>query len=225
MNHRQADKRYLEYREGLLSEEEAAAVKAHLHECSSCRESYSTQDAILNHCDIFAEEEKIAPSTLVVQTMEKIAEDQRLSSWFLPYCWQHHFAFGTLAIILLVIVASAYQPDTFTLHAIHGPTHSMNSGLGGGGGSAGGGSAGSFSEAAFDDSLVRTSVGNLFCLIEGALGAFFLVGSALGSAVLFLGYWWTGRKRFRTFAIMFLLLAVGIFGIRSFVSLFFGNDF
>src|SRR5262245_23519731 len=41
----------------------------------------------------------------------------------------------------------------------------------------------SFSEADFDDSLIRMSVGNLFRLIEGAFGALIMVVAGLGAIV------------------------------------------
>ena len=43
----------------------------------------------------------------------------------------------------------------------------------------GGGPTGSFSEAAYEDDLVRNSVGNIFKLIEGAFGALIMVVAGL----------------------------------------------
>ena len=47
----------------------------------------------------------------------------------------------------------------------------------------GGGPSGSYSQAQFDDTLIRNSVGNLFKLIEGAFGALIMVVSGLGAIV------------------------------------------
>ena len=80
------------------------------------------------------------------------------------------------------------------------------------------GPSGSFSEAQFDDTLVRHSVGNLFKLIEGAFGALIMVVSGLGAIVA------AAMGAYRA-AVGMLVVAVGAFVLRSLVSLFFGGEF
>ena len=82
----------------------------------------------------------------------------------------------------------------------------------------GAGPTGSFSEAAYDDQLVRSSVGNLFRLIEGAFGALIMVVSGLGAIVA------AAMGAYRA-AVGMLVVAVGAFILRALVSLFFGTDF
>lgn len=81
-----------------------------------------------------------------------------------------------------------------------------------------GGPSGSFSEADFDDTLIRNSVGNLFKLIEGAFGALIMVIAGLGAIVA------AAMGAYRA-AISMLVVAVGAFILRALVSLFFGTDF
>ena len=77
---------------------------------------------------------------------------------------------------------------------------------------------GSFSEADFDDSLIRFSVGNLFKLIEGAFGALIMVVAGLGAIVA------AAMGAYRA-AVGMLVVAVGAFILRALVSLFFGTDY
>lgn len=76
----------------------------------------------------------------------------------------------------------------------------------------------SFSEANFDDSLIRGSVGNLFKLIEGAFGALVMVVSGLGAIIA------AAMGAYRA-AVGMLVVAVGSFILRSLVSLFFGTEY
>lgn len=78
--------------------------------------------------------------------------------------------------------------------------------------------SGSFSEADFDDSLIRMSVGNLFKLIEGAFGALIMVVAGLGAIVA------AAMGAYRA-AVGMLVVAVGAFILRALVSLFFGTDY
>jgi hypothetical protein len=80
------------------------------------------------------------------------------------------------------------------------------------------GPTGSFTEAAYDDELVRNSVGNLFKLIEGAFGALIMVVSGLGAIVA------AAMGAYRA-AVGMLVVAVGAFILRALVSLFFGTDY
>ena len=82
----------------------------------------------------------------------------------------------------------------------------------------GGGPTGSFSEAAYEDDLVRNSVGNLFKLVEGAFGALVMVVSGLGAIVA------AAMGAYRA-ALGMLVVAVGAFILRALVSLFFGSDY
>jgi hypothetical protein len=82
----------------------------------------------------------------------------------------------------------------------------------------GGGPTGSFSEAAYDDSLVRGAVGNLFKLIEGAFGALIMVVAGLGAIVA------AAMGAYRA-AVGMLVVAVGAFILRALVSLFFGDNY
>jgi hypothetical protein len=75
-----------------------------------------------------------------------------------------------------------------------------------------------FSEADFDDTLIRNSVGNLFMLIEGAFGALIMVVAGLGAIVA------AAMGGYRA-AVGMLVVAVGAFILRALVSLFFGTDF
>ena len=82
----------------------------------------------------------------------------------------------------------------------------------------GGGPTGSFSEAAYDDSLVRGAVGNLFKLVEGAFGALVMVVAGLGAIVA------AAMGAYRA-AVGMLVVAVGAFILRALVSLFFGDNY
>lgn len=75
-----------------------------------------------------------------------------------------------------------------------------------------------FSNAAYDDGLVKASVGNLFCLIEGAFGALIMVVAGLGAIVA------AAMGAYRA-AVGMLVVAVGAFILRSLVSLFFGTGY
>jgi len=76
----------------------------------------------------------------------------------------------------------------------------------------------SFSKAGYDDGLVKASVGNLFCLIEGAFGALIMVVAGLGAIVA------AAMGAYRA-AVGMLVVAVGAFILRSLVSLFFGTGY
>ena len=76
----------------------------------------------------------------------------------------------------------------------------------------------SFSEADFDDTLIRNSVGNLFKLVEGAFGALIMVVAGLGAIVA------AAMGAYRA-AVGMLVVAVGAFILRALVSLFFGSDY
>ncbi len=78
--------------------------------------------------------------------------------------------------------------------------------------------SGSFSEADFDDTLIRMSVGNLFRLVEGAFGALIMVVAGLGAIVA------AAMGAYRA-AVGMLVVAVGAFILRALVSLFFGTDY
>ena len=80
------------------------------------------------------------------------------------------------------------------------------------------GNAQTFSEANFDDTLIRGSVGNLFKLIEGAFGALIMVVAGLGAIVA------AAMGAYRA-AVGMLVVAVGAFILRALVSLFFGTDY
>lgn len=82
----------------------------------------------------------------------------------------------------------------------------------------GGGPTGSFSEAAYEDDLVRNSVGNMFKLVEGAFGALIMVVAGLGAIVA------AAMGAYRA-AVGMLVVAVGAFILRALVSLFFGSDY
>lgn len=82
----------------------------------------------------------------------------------------------------------------------------------------GGGPTGSYSQAQFDDTLIRSSVGMLFKLIEGGFGALIMVVSGIGAIVA------AAMGAYRA-AVGMIVVAVGSFILRSLVSLFFGTDF
>jgi len=75
-----------------------------------------------------------------------------------------------------------------------------------------------FSEANFEDSLIRNSVGNLFMLIEGAFGALIMVAAGLIAIIA------AGLGQYRA-ALGMLVVAVGAFILRALVSLFFGTNY
>ncbi len=74
------------------------------------------------------------------------------------------------------------------------------------------------SEANFDDTLIKNSVGMLFRLIEGAFGALVMVVAGIGAIVA------SAMGAYRA-AVGMLVVAVGAFILRALVSLFFGTDF
>jgi hypothetical protein len=80
------------------------------------------------------------------------------------------------------------------------------------------GPLGSCSEAGLVDDLIRSAVGNLFRLIEGAFGALIMVVSGIGAIVA------ASMGAYRA-AVGMLVVAIGAFILRSLVSLFFGTDF
>jgi hypothetical protein len=80
------------------------------------------------------------------------------------------------------------------------------------------GPSGTCSEAEFDQTLIRNSVGMLFKLIEGAFGALVMVIAGLGAIVA------ASMGAYRA-AVGMLVVAVGAFILRALVSLFFGVDY
>lgn len=80
------------------------------------------------------------------------------------------------------------------------------------------GPSGTWSDAQFDDTLIRNSVGNLFRLIEGAFGALIMVVSGIGAIVA------AAMGAYRA-AVGMIVVAVGSFILRALVSLFFGSEF
>ena len=80
------------------------------------------------------------------------------------------------------------------------------------------GPSGSFTEAAFEDDLIRASVGNLFKLVEGAFGALVMVVAGLGAIIA------AAMGAYRA-AVGMLVVAVGAFILRALVSLFFGTRY
>lgn len=94
-------------------------------------------------------------------------------------------------------------------------------------GSGGGANSGvqTFSEANFDDTLIRNSVGNTFRLVEGGLGfAAMLLSGTIGAVLLAIG-WRSARRRSWWFGVTFSTFAVLAFGVRCLVMLFFGRDY
>ena len=75
-----------------------------------------------------------------------------------------------------------------------------------------------FSEAAFNDTLVRNAVGNLFRLIEGAFGALIMIIAGLIAIIS------AAMGAYRA-SLGMLVVALGAFILRALVSLFFGEDF
>ena len=75
-----------------------------------------------------------------------------------------------------------------------------------------------FARPEFNDAAIRVSVGQLFALIEGSLGALIMVVAGLGAIVA------ASMGAYRS-AVGMLVVAVGSFILRSLVSLFFGTDF
>jgi hypothetical protein len=80
------------------------------------------------------------------------------------------------------------------------------------------GPTGSFTEANYDDELVRSGVGNLFRLIEGAFGALIMVVAGLGAIIA------AAMGAYRA-ALGMLVVALGAFILRALVSLFFGQQY
>lgn len=76
----------------------------------------------------------------------------------------------------------------------------------------------SFAKPNFVDTSIRVSVGQLFALIEGALGALIMVVAGLGAIVS------SAMGAYRA-AVGMLVVAVGAFILRALVSLFFGDQF
>ena len=70
----------------------------------------------------------------------------------------------------------------------------------------------------YDDTLVRNSVGNLFKLIEGAFGALLVVGAGIGAIV-------AATMGAYKAALALLVVSVGAFVLRAYVSLFFGTNY
>ncbi len=94
----------------------------------------------------------------------------------------------------------------------------LGSGLAGLSHAQGGAPTGSFTNAAFDDTLIRNAVGNLFKLVEGAFGALIMVVSGIGAIVA------AAMGAYRA-AVGMIVVAVGAFILRSLVSLFFGAEY
>jgi len=80
------------------------------------------------------------------------------------------------------------------------------------------GPSGSYTEAQFDDELIRSGVGNLFQLIEGAFGALIMVVAGLGAIIA------AAMGAYRA-ALGMLVVALGAFILRALVSLFFGGNY
>lgn len=126
----------------------------------------------------------------------KIATAYRVACTKLLLCAQSHST--ALMLVLGVVLLMGGMVDLTTAQGL-GPT-------------------GSFSEAAYEDELVRNSVGNLFKLVEGAFGALIMVVAGLGAIVA------AAMGAYRA-AVGMLVVAVGAFILRALVSLFFGTDY
>jgi len=70
----------------------------------------------------------------------------------------------------------------------------------------------------FQDTLIRNATGNLFRFIEGAFGALLVVSAGLGAIIAAI------LGAYRT-AFSLLVVAVGAFILRAYVSLFFGTNY
>jgi hypothetical protein len=70
----------------------------------------------------------------------------------------------------------------------------------------------------YDDTLQRNAVGNLFKYIEGSFGALIMTAAGIGAIVA------ASMGAYKA-AIGILVVAIGAFILRAFVSLFFGTDY
>lgn len=76
----------------------------------------------------------------------------------------------------------------------------------------------SFSETSYDDFLVRGAIGSVVLIIEGPVGATFMVAFTVAAVAFLL------RRRWGLGSIC-VAIAIGVFILRSLVGLFFGTNF
>lgn len=70
----------------------------------------------------------------------------------------------------------------------------------------------------YDDAGFRVGTGNLFALVEGSFGALVLVVTGIGAIVA------SSMGQYKA-AVSLIVVAVGAFCLRAFISLFFGTNF
>lgn len=74
------------------------------------------------------------------------------------------------------------------------------------------------SDVPYDDTLIRNSVGNLYKFIEGSFGALLVVCTGIGAIIA------ATMGSYKT-AVTLLVVSIGAFILRAYVSLFFGVDY
>lgn len=114
---------------------------------------------------------------------------------------QHNFAKGAPGAVPNILIGAQ---QTFTNPAI-GAQAAVNE-------------APEVNDVPYDDTLQRNSVGNLFKFIEGAFGALVMTAAGIGAIVA------ASMGAYKA-AVGILVVAIGAFILRAFVSLFFGTDY
>ena len=203
MNHEAIKDSYFLYADGQLDDRQRAEIDLHLNGCEECRRAYRRSGEVLEALEAIAIVEHEPHPSLSVLVANEI--ERRGAAKLFSFERLRWFALGATTIVMLLLMRSI-----FTANA---PAS---------GGSSGGG--GSFSEAAYDDTLVRSSVGNLFQLLEGTVGAIVMFAClALGCVGVFVF-----RHTTRTWPFRLALCSIGfglvLVGLRWIVGLMFGME-
>lgn len=148
MNHEAIKDSYFLYANGQLDDQQRAEIDLHLSSCEECRQGFSSSDSILKTLEVIATESHKPHPSLSVLIANEIARAPTPSLFsFGRLRW---LAFGATTIMVLLFLRPIFTTPTS-------------------GGSGGGVSGATFSEAAFDDTLVRSGVGTIIQLLEGAV--------------------------------------------------------
>lgn len=223
MTHDEVERNFYLFAEGLLEERYASSMREHLTICKRCQTALMETETVLHDCDILSEVEGEPSSAFATEVMKTIcaeATSSRVRSAGI-------FLFGSFrngrlprpilafASLLLFTICLFVVPDVFRAHRLEKNTQVREYSNE---------ASGSFSQAQFDDSLLRSSTGNVFKFIVGAPGAWGIL-LCLG----FTGYFLVNYLRNRTnrralkFSAIAGAFAIFLFFLRTLILIFFGS--
>lgn len=196
----------VQWHDGLLSAADRTRVDSHLQSCAVCAALYADAQTALAACELLAEGAPEPPEELVHAIMREIENSpSRRPLLRLPTIPAIGAALCAAAVLVLTFVVP--REHTTSVPSTHQPGVST------------------FSEANFDDTLIRNSVGSVFKLIEGGAGAVLLLVFAAASAAS-LAWWWQTKSRGAKYACFISSCALLCLGAaRLLIGLFFGVDY